>query len=96
MKKHLLPIITAALIAFPIGPVLAHKHTEGMMGEHDMTGTVKQLDPKTGTFTLESAGALPLRLHFPPEQLKGVKEGDTITVHMGFTKGGGDGGDPAK
>ncbi len=59
-----------------------------MMGEHKMAGTVEKIDHKTGRVTVKT-GEGPLNLHFPPPSLKDLKEGDAITVQMGFTKGGG-------
>jgi hypothetical protein len=56
-----------------------------MMGVHKMTGTVENIDYATGTLTLKS-GAPDMRLHFPPASVKDLKNGDTITVDLGFTK----------
>lgn len=58
-----------------------------MMGEHDMSGTVRKVNHKTGTFDLKTHEGT-LRLHFPPATLKDVKNGDTLTVHLGFREGG--------
>ncbi len=88
MKKTLFPVIVAMLIAIPATSAFAHKDTPGILGEHDMTGTVKQLDHKKGTFVLQTKGGPTLHLHFPADDMKDVKDGDTITVHLGFTKGG--------
>ncbi|MEW5944095.1 MAG: hypothetical protein AB1710_09645 [Pseudomonadota bacterium] len=65
---------------------------EGMkcMGKHSMTGTIKEIDPKTGTLAVKTEAG-DLRLHFPPSSLKDLKVGDTITVHMSFSKGKSDG-----
>lgn len=61
------------------------------MGRHSMTGTIKEIDPKKGTLEVKT-GVGDLRLHFPPASLKDLKVGDTITVHLGFSrsKSGGD------
>lgn len=56
-----------------------------MMGQHMMTVTVTAVDAKTGLVDA-SAGAMALKLHFPPASLAGVKAGDKIAVHMGFHK----------
>lgn len=56
------------------------------MGMHKMTGTVDNLDSSKGTLTLKT-GEGDLMLHFPPASLKDVKNGDTITVKLGFSKG---------
>lgn len=63
----------------------------GMMGQHPMSGTVTKIDHKTGMLTLKT-GVGNLQLHFPPSSLEGVKEGDTITVHLAFSKGTATGG----
>jgi hypothetical protein len=86
MKKQLKAGIAALLWASAATLVFAHQDTPGIHGEHDMTGTVKQLDHKSGVFMLETKGGPELHLHFPPDQLKDVKNGDTLTVHLGFTK----------
>lgn len=57
----------------------------GMMGEHTMSGKITAID-KTGHVTLKT-GAGNLRLHFPPDSLQGLKKGDTITVHLSFSRG---------
>jgi hypothetical protein len=75
----------ASTFLLAAAPALAHQDTQGMIGDHDMSGTVTKLDPKKGTFVLETAQG-PLHLHFPPEALKDVKNGDKITVHLGLTK----------
>lgn len=76
----------SALVAFALaGPALAHKETPNIQGEHDMTGTVSKIDKKKGTLVLKT-GAGDLHLHFPPDTVKDLKDGDKITVHLGFTK----------
>jgi hypothetical protein len=55
-------------------------------GEHSMTGTVTDVDPQTGKLSLDT-GVGELELHFPPQALKDVKEGDQLTVYLGFSKG---------
>jgi hypothetical protein len=59
--------------------------TAGMMGGHDMTGTIDRIDHKTGVVKLESKPH-DLELHFPPDSIKDLKKGDKITVHMSFKK----------
>jgi hypothetical protein len=58
-----------------------------MMGEHKMTGTVEKIDHKTGMLKFKT-GEGNLELHFPPPTIKDLKAGDTITVKLGYTKGG--------
>jgi hypothetical protein len=61
-----------------------------MMGSHSMTGKVDKIDPAKGTLMLKH-GAADMLLHFPPATIKDLKNGDTITVHLGFSKAGSDG-----
>lgn len=70
----------------------------GMMGQHKMMGTVQSIDHQTGKVTLQADSekmggktkpeSETLSLHFPPDSLKDVKQGDRITVNLGFSKGG--------
>ena len=55
------------------------------IGQHDMPATVVAVDRKTGLLDVLSEG-YKLRLHFPPAALAGVKKGDRITLHLGFSK----------
>lgn len=69
------------------GPGPGGKRMHRMMeGVHWMTGTVESVDQKTGWLKVKTADGT-LNLHFPPDSLKDVKAGDTVTVHMGFHKG---------
>jgi hypothetical protein len=56
-----------------------------MAGSHSMTGKVDKIDHAKGTLTLKH-GAADMLLHFPPAAVKDLKNGDTITVHLGFSK----------
>lgn len=56
-----------------------------MMGMHMMTVTVTAIDSKTGLVDA-TAGSMALKLHFPPPSLAGVKAGDKLSVHLGFSK----------
>ena len=79
----------SAIMAMAAEPMEGHEQgsmSMGHMGEHDMTGTVAKLNHKKGTLELKSKPAN-LRLHFPPESLKDIKNGDKITVHLSFSKG---------
>ena len=57
-----------------------------MRGKHKMTGTVDKIDHAKGTLMLKT-GPAEMALHFPPPSLKDIRNGDTITVEMGFMKG---------
>jgi hypothetical protein len=56
-----------------------------MMGTHNMTGMIDKIDHAKGTLILKH-GAADMLLHFPPAAIKDLKNGDTITVHLGFSK----------
>ena len=58
---------------------------KGMMGMHVMPVTVTALDEKSGLVDATSGG-MALKLHFPPASLAGVKAGDKLSVHLGFTR----------
>jgi len=58
---------------------------QGMQGMHMMPGTVSAIDSKTGLVDVTS-GSVALKLHFPPPSLAGLKVGDKISVHLGFSK----------
>lgn len=85
MKKWLPLISLAASMACSTTPVFA-QGASGMMGEHDMSGTVQKIDHKKGTFQLKTHESV-LHLHFPPNAVKDVKNGDALTVHLGFKMG---------
>lgn len=57
-----------------------------MMGWHKMSGTVKDIDQAKGMLTLFNNEA-EMMLHFPPASIKDLKNGDTITVELGFSVG---------
>lgn len=56
-----------------------------MMGAHAMTGKVDRIDHAKGTLMLKHSAA-DMMLHFPPGAIKDLKNGDTITVKLGFTR----------
>lgn len=93
-------ILIAAGFAFAVTPVLAQSQGNmqgmdmpgmnmqgmgNMMGMHMMTVTVTAIDAKTGLIDC-TAGSMALKLHFPPASLAGVKAGDKLMVHLGFSK----------
>lgn len=61
--------------------------SEGRMGKHDMTGTIETIDPAKGLVGLKTDLGT-LNLHFPPESIKDLKKGDTITVNLSYSKKG--------
>jgi hypothetical protein len=58
---------------------------DNMMGMHDMAATVTSVDSKTGLVDV-NAGGMALKVHFPSASLANVKAGDSITLHLAFTK----------
>jgi hypothetical protein len=94
MRRTLHLLMTAlAIAALSFSPVVAAgaKH----QGDHSMTGTVTDIDHETGKLSLDTQVG-ELDLHFPPAALKDVKEGDQLTVHLGFTKGSAASANPQK
>lgn len=92
--------LCAAILAFATAPAFAQDqggmpgmdmkgmNMQGMgnmMGMHMMPATVTAIDSKTGLVDV-LAGNMALKLHFPPASLAGVKSGDKITLHLGFSK----------
>jgi hypothetical protein len=85
------------IIALWIGALAAGTAAAGMkhQGEHSMSGTVTDIDHKTGMLSLKTEAG-ELELHFPPQALKEVKEDDQLTVHLGFSKRGATSGTSPK
>ena len=83
MKHFLL----ASTLALPMACLALPALGMDTMGEHDMSGKVQKLNHKAGTFELKTGEGV-LRLHFPPDSLKEVRNGDSLTVHLGFTRTG--------
>jgi hypothetical protein len=83
MQKSL-AVLTAGLVAagLCLGTGLAetkHKKKATWYGTHTMTGTMTNVDHTTGMLSLNThAGEL--QLHFPPDAVKEVKNGDALTV----------------
>lgn len=86
-------IYTLSLCLMSVSPVMAqgmtgmhHAPAAGDAGNmHMMPAIVTKADAKNGLLDVNSEG-MALRLHFPPASLAGVKTGDKISLHMGFTK----------
>ncbi|WEN15765.1 hypothetical protein PY254_03575 [Rhodanobacter sp. AS-Z3] len=63
-----------------------HKNMhKDMMGMHMMPATVTAADATTGVVDV-MAGAMALKVHFPPTAMANLKAGDKITLHMGYSK----------
>lgn len=54
-----------------------------LMGVHTMSGTIEDIDKESGVVDLKTAVG-DLKVHFPPQSLANVKEGDQIEVQLGF------------
>ena len=92
-------IVLASLLSLAVAPAFAQNSSmqgmpgmnmpgmsrQNMMGMHTMPATVSAIDAKTGIVDV-NAGGMNLKLHFPPASLANVKAGDSITVHLAFTK----------
>ena len=92
-------IVLASLLSLAAAPAFAQNSSmqgmpgmsmpgmnmQNMMGMHTMPAAVSAVDAKTGIVDV-SAGGMNLKLHFPPASLANVKAGDSITVHLAFTK----------
>ncbi len=61
--------------------------TGGYVGEHEMTGTVTDVDKDEGRVSLDAEGQK-LDLHFPPSALRNVNKGDRVSVRMSIREGG--------
>ncbi len=99
MKKVMLfgMLGTLAMLTGTIELAVAHDQGPGwnhagkgmgrhLEGRHWMTGKVEGIDHKTGWLKVKTDEGT-LNVHFAPESVKELKDGDTITVHLGYTKG---------
>ncbi|MFK2874988.1 hypothetical protein ISP13_15705 [Dyella lipolytica] len=64
-------------------PGMKSMHT--LIGMHAMPATVSAVDTHTGVVDVTSEG-MALKVHFPPAAMADLKAGDTITLHMGYSK----------
>jgi hypothetical protein len=55
-----------------------------MRGEHSEIGAVAKIDHKSGMVSLRTEKSS-LELHFEPGTIRGVNEGDTLNVQLGYT-----------
>lgn len=98
MKKYSLLLISGLLAAnFAVtvyaahfadyaAPDAEHNQEKEKMGVHKMTGIVDSIDYANGMLTLRKSGAPDMILHFPAASIKNLKNGDAITVDLGFSK----------
>ena len=59
--------------------------TDGDLGEHQMTGVVRSVDPGTGTLLVD-VGGKDLTVLFPATGLSRVAKGDRVTVTVALQK----------
>jgi hypothetical protein len=78
---------TIEFVGIAQGPMPIAK--ANLQGEHSLSGTISNIDRNTGQVTVKTEEAGELKLHYPPHSLAGLKEGDPITVHLGFSEGHG-------
>ncbi|HUW26306.1 MAG TPA: hypothetical protein VMW07_07240 [Gallionella sp.] len=57
-----------------------------LKGVHQTYGDISNIDHKKGVLTVTNNEAS-MVLHFPPDSIKNLKYGDTITVELGFKDG---------
>jgi hypothetical protein len=67
-------------------PSSAGKPKRTMQGMHTLSGTVTTVDHQTGMISLNT-DAGELKLHFPPQAVQSVKEGDTLELSLAFSDG---------
>lgn len=60
--------------------------TGGMMGSHAMSGKITKINHKTGKVTV-STDEGKMDVHFPTAEIQDLKKGDSINLHMGYTRG---------
>jgi hypothetical protein len=75
-------IASLALLGIMAGPALAQSAgSDEMKGRHAMQGQITSLDEKKGWVHVKTdEGTMILRV--PPESLRNVKKGDTVTVRL--------------
>jgi hypothetical protein len=78
--------LATAILVIQIVVAPGRAATARVHGKHSMTGTITMIDHTTGMLTLKTSEG-DLKLHFPPPTVQKLKEGDTITVHLSYSKG---------
>lgn len=96
MTRKFIPMALAAALTASLGLVGAPHIAQGAeatpaaaagsyKGEHEMTGKVSKIDHKTGMLSVSTALGK-MDLHFPPPSVADLKQGDEITVKLGYKK----------
>lgn len=79
------PAVNSALPA----PLPAAKDsTAGDLGEHQVTGTVRELDSSSGTLVVDVKGK-EVRVLFPGSALTRLEKGDQVTLTVGVHRNAG-------
>lgn len=74
--------------AMPAPLPAARGSTEGDLGEHQVTGTVRELDAGSGTLVVDVKGK-EVRVLFPGSALGRLERGDQVTVTVAVHKSSG-------
>jgi hypothetical protein len=74
--------------AMPQALPAAKGSTEGDLGEHQVTGTVRELDSSSGTLVVDVKGK-EVRVLFPGSALAKLEKGDQVTVTVGVHRNAG-------
>ncbi len=69
----------------PEGEPVTAEQLEAEMGQHQVSGTVSNLDKQSGRFDL-TTGEATLRLQFDPQAVAALRDGQRIIVDMGFKR----------
>ena len=79
------PAVNSAL---PAPLPAARDSTAGELGEHQVTGTVRELDSSSGTLVVDVKGK-EVRVLFPGSALAKLRKGDQVTVTVGVHRNAG-------
>ena len=79
------PAVNSAL---PAPLPAARDSTTGDLGEHQVTGTVRELDSSSGTLVVDVKGK-EVRVLFPGSALAKLEKGDQVTVTVGVHRNEG-------
>lgn len=76
-------VATAGNAAMTASPPATH--AAAVLGKHSMPGKVTRIDHRSGMVHVNSYG-MHLVVHFPPSSIAGLKVGDAIVLHLGYSK----------
>ena len=79
------PAVNSAL---PAPLPAARDSTTGDLGEHQVTGTVRELESSSGTLVVDVKGK-EVRVLFPGSALAKLEKGDQVTVTVGVHRNAG-------